>query len=352
VSKLFVQKSEKSNKWQTITRNKLIVIPVIIILIVLLTMLSFALYMRTFMYSQNQITKTTEFTISKGEDVRAVTKSLSEKKIIKKGWPFLLYLKYKGLSGQLIAGVYLIDPKLTPMEVADILTNGKVASKRITIPEGWTINEIGDYLEKNKIVTKKDFIAATKDKYNYDFLKSKPDNVGLEGYLFPDTYQISYRESSSDIINKMLKNFGKKTGDSQLTAEIAGSGMSLHQVITLASIVEREASKPEDRKVVAGIFLSRLQEGMPLQSDVTVLYALGVNKKTLTNEETQIASPYNTYVNKGLPIGPINNPGLDSIDAVLNPSMTEYRYFLAADGVVYYSKTLAEHQEKVAKYLQ
>jgi UPF0755 protein len=143
----------------------------------------------------------------------------------------------------------------------------------------------------------------------------------------------------------MLTNFDNKL-TSALKAEVAGSGMNLHQVLTLASIVEREASKPEDRKVVAGIFSARLKDDMPLQSDVTVLYVLGVKDKILTDADLKVVSPYNTYLNKGLPIGPINNPGIEAIEAVLNPTITEYRYFLAADGKVYYSKTLAEHQEK------
>lgn len=332
-------------------KSKLFIIITSICVFVLTILAVTTLYMNHFLHEKNNNKQAVEVVIVKGETVQKIAKGLKDKGVIEHDLPFLFYLKYKGLSGQLIAGEYQIQGSLTPLQVLDILTSGRVASKKITIPEGWTISDIGDYLQKNNIVTKEEFTAATKKQYNYDFLATKPANVGLEGYLFPDTYQISLKASAEDIVNKMLTNF-----DSRLTpdlkTEIAGSGMNLHQVLTMASIVEREVSKPEDRKVVAGIFSSRLKDGMPLQSDVTVLYSLGVKDKILTEADLKFASPYNTYLNKGLPIGPINNPGIDTIEATLKPTITEYRYFLAADGKVYYSKTLAEHQEKVTKYLQ
>ena len=303
------------------------------------------------MYSQNKVQKTTAFTIDKGEDVRLVVKNLSDANIINNDWPFLLYLKFKGLSSQLIAGEYQIGPKTTPMEVADILTNGRVASLKITIPEGWSNQQIADYLDKKNIVTKEDFLAATKKNYDYEFLKDKPSGTSLEGYLFPDTYQISYNAKSEDIINQMLKNFDKRVTP-QIRSEIKASDESLFDVLTLASVVEREVSKPEDRKVVAGIFLLRLKEGMALESCATIQYILGVNKMQFTYEETRTESPYNTYLNKGLPVGPISNPGIDSINAVLYPQITDYLFFLSADGITYYSKTLDEHEAKKNQYLQ
>lgn len=345
------QDPEKNGLNKKLWKKNILVVIGIICVSIMMFIGFFALYVNHYIHSKNNQKQETELIITDGEKVQTITKDLETKNLIKHDLLFVFYLKYKGLSNQLVAGEYRLQAGLTPLQIIDILTNGKVASRKITIPEGWTISEIGAYLEKNKIVTKKDFIAATKEKYTYDFLSTKPTDIGLEGYLFPDTYQVSYKATARDVVDKMLKNFDKKL-TSQLKSEIAGSGMNLHEIITLASIVEKEANKTEDRKIVAGIFLSRLKESMPLQSDVTVLYALGVNKKTLTTEETKIVSPYNTYLNVGLPIGPISNPGMDSIDAVLNPQITQYRYFLAANDVVYYSKTLAEHQEKVAKYLQ
>lgn len=362
MSKLFVQKKNdekiaeaKESKIidykKSFWKSKKFLITAGVIIVAFAVIGGSALYMNHFLHEKNNNKDVVDLVITKGETVQAITKDLQDKNLIERGLPFLFYLKYKGLSGQLIAGEYQIQTGLTPLQVLDILTSGRVASKKITIPEGWTISDIGDYLQKSKVVTKDEFIAATRKEYNYDFLSNKPASVGLEGYLFPDTYQVSLKASAEDIVNKMLTNFDNKL-TSALKAEVAGSGMNLHQVLTLASIVEREASKPEDRKVVAGIFSARLKDDMPLQSDVTVLYVLGVKDKILTDADLKVVSPYNTYLNKGLPIGPINNPGIEAIEAVLNPTITEYRYFLAADGKVYYSKTLAEHQEKVIKYLR
>lgn len=295
--------------------------------------------------------KEVEFVIKSGESVRSIAKRLEEEKVIRNDFPFLVYLKLKGIAGDLKAGVYRLSPTNTPKEVIDILTNGKVASKKITIPEGWTIKEMGQYLEKQGIVTQIEFEAATKQKYDFEFLKDLPAGASVEGFLFPDTYQIPYNANSEEIVRRMLENF-----DSKLTADmrrmINASGYNTYEVITLSSIVEKEVFKPVDRKVVAGIFLNRLNEGMKLQSDVTVNYTLDKAKEGITYEDIKIDTPYNTYVVSGLPFGPVGSPGIDSIWAVLSPEFTEFRYFLTAEGTTYYSKTLDEHEEKKARYLQ
>jgi UPF0755 protein len=291
------------------------------------------------------------FQVHAGDGLRVVTSDLSRDGIVPNNIYFILYLKLSGLSGTIQAGNYRLSPAMTPLTVADILTKGRVASKSITIPEGWTIDQIGSYLQNNNIVTKEEFIEATKKNYSYDFLKGKPADVGLEGFLFPDTYQVSVSVTADQIVKMMLDNFDKRV-TTDMRAAAQGSGYSVYQVVTLASIVEREVSKPEDRKVVAGIFLNRLNQGMKLQSDVTLEYALGVTKKTFTDEETQYPSPYNTYYVDGLPKGPICNPGLESINAVLYPQQTDFLYFLSVDGTTYFAKTLAEHEQNVAQYLK
>jgi UPF0755 protein len=294
--------------------------------------------------------KEIEFTIYKGEGVRTIAKNLEENKLIKNDFPLLVYLKLTGHAADLKAGLYKLSTTNTPLEVVDILTKGKVASRKITIPEGWDDEDIAKYLEEQGIVKKDDFIAATKEKYDYDFLAGQPEGSGVEGFLFPDTYQIPYHADSKYIINKMLENFDKRLG-SDVRSAISGSKYNIYQTVTLASIVEREVSKPEDRKTVAGIFLARLDEGQALQSDVTLQYIYGKEKKTFTYDETTVESLYNTYKYRGLPYGPICNPGLESINAVLNPSLTDFRYFLAADGKTYYSKTFEEHEANKQRYL-
>ena len=292
-----------------------------------------------------------DFKVAAGDGLRVITANLKQSEIVPNDVYFVLYLKLSGLSGTIQAGDYHLSASMTPLTIADILTKGRVASRTITIPEGWTVDQIGTYLEKQNVATKEEFTEATKKSYNYDFLKDKPADVGLEGFLFPDTYQVSVTASSDEIVKMMLDNFGRRvTPDMRAAAQ--GSGYNLYQIVTLASIVEKEVSKPEDRKVVAGIFFNRLSRGMQLQSDVTLQYALQTDQKTFSDAETKFVSPYNTYYVSGLPKGPISNPGLESINAVLYPETTDFLYFLAADGTTYYAKTLAEHEQNVAQYLK
>lgn len=290
------------------------------------------------------------FTVQNGQGLRVISENLKNSNLISSDLMFMIYLKLSGLSGTIKAGEYDISPSMPPVEIADILTKGRVTSKTITIPEGWTIAQIGSYLEQNGIVTKDSFVAATKDVYDYDFLEKKPAELSLEGFLFPDTYQVSVTSTPRSLVVMMLDNFGRRVTP-EMRAAAANSGIGLYGALTLASVVEKEANKPADRKIVAGIFVSRLNEGMRLQSDVTVAYGVGEDKKELTAADLQTESPYNTYLVDGLPVGPICNPGVESINAVLYPELTDFRYFIAANEQMFYAKTLDEHNINVAKYL-
>lgn len=298
----------------------------------------------------NKNAQPVSFVVSKGDGVRTVSAKLEDDRLISYDYAFMVYLKLSGLSSSIQAGDYSLSGNMTPLTIADILTKGKVSSKKITIPEGWTVDDIGTYLEKQGVTTKAEFDLAANKNYDYDFLADKPVESNLEGYLFPDTYQISATAKAEDIVKLMLDNFGDKLTPS-IRASISGSGMSTYETVTLASIVEREVSKPEDRKVVAGIFENRLNAGMALESCATIQYILKSDKPRFSYEETRVESPYNTYIQAGLPAGPIGNPGIDSIKAVLYPEKTSYIYFFSAKGITYYSKTLDEHEEKIAKYL-
>jgi len=318
----------------------------LVFLVALITFFIFSSFINTGNGGKND----TNFVVVNGQGLKVISTNLKTKNIISNDLLFMIYMKYAGLSGNIKAGDYILSPSMTPMQIADILSQGKVASRTITIPEGWTVAEIGTYLEKQGIVKKSDFVLASNKEYSYDFLSSKPADVGLEGFLFPDTYQISITADSESIIKTMLDNFGKKvTLDMRLAAK--QTGFSLYETITLASVVEEEANKPADRKIVAGIFISRLNEDMMLQSDVTVAYALGEDRKELTAADISLDSPYNTYVVAGLPKGPISNPGLESISAVIYPEITDFRYFIAANDQIYYAKNIEEHNANVAKYL-
>jgi UPF0755 protein len=318
------------------------------LLVVFLTIFSFFHYLNS---PAGKDKSQVSFTIKQGESVREIAQNLEEEKLIKNDFLLLVYLKISRASKSIMAGDYLISPSNTPLEIADILTKGKVASKKITIPEGWNINQIGEYLEKQGVCKKQDFLTATKKKYDYDFLKEVPQGASLEGFLFPDTYQISLKATADDVVKVMLSNFDKKL-TKEMRDRIVASKYNTYQTVTLASVVEREVPKPVDRQLVAGIFLKRLDEGMPLQSDVTVLFALNSTKKSITIEDTQVDSPYNTYKVTGLPYGPIDNPGVEAINAVLSPQGSDYLYFLAGnDGVTHYAKTLEEHEVNKQKYL-
>lgn len=290
--------------------------------------------------------------IEEGQGTQEIAGKLSEAGVLKNSFVFVLYLKYQKMAANIQAGEYEIPQNLTMIQLAGMITAGKTASTKITIPEGWTIAQIADYLEKNKVVSKEDFTSATKKKYNNDFLADKPADADLEGYLYPDTYLLSVRPTADEIVKKMLENFGKKLTP-EIRAKIKTSNMSTYEVITLASVVEREVANTEDRKIVAGIFLNRLNSDMPLESCATIQYILGENKKQFTYEETRTPSSYNTYINVGLPKGPIGNPSIDSIEAVLGPQKTDYNYFLTGnDGKTYFSKTLDEHEAKKQQYLR
>jgi len=340
LNKIFVQKNKKLIIAAAIVVGTLVT--------VLISMLGYYAYFLSTPLDKSATTTT--FVVTKGDGVRKISANLEEKKIISADFTFMVYLKLSGLSSSIQAGDYTLSGSMAPKTVADILTKGKVTSKKITIPEGWTNDDIGTYLEKQGVVKKADFDLATKKAYNYEFLADKPATSDLEGYLFPDTYQISATANADDIVRLMLENFDEKLTP-ELRSAIKGSGMSIHETVTLASVVEREVAKPEDRKVVAGIFENRLNSDMALESCATIQYILKSDKVRFSYEETRVESPYNTYLHPGLPVGPIGNPGIDSISAVLYPEKSSFLYFFAAKGTTYYSKTLDEHEAKIAKYL-
>lgn len=335
-----------------VQKNKKYIIPGFIVIgsIALLFALLLGYYLR-FIYTPMEKSGTEiNFQIVKGEGVREISANLEKQKLISEDITFMAYLRFTGLASNIQAGEYRLSATMSPRTIADILTSGKVASKKITIPEGWTIEDIGDYLEEQKVVSKTEFITATKQDYEYDFLKDKPTGQGLEGYLFPDTYQISATVTAESIVKLMLSNFDQHL-TSEIRTAISASGMDIFETVTLASVVEREVAKPEDRKTVAGVFLNRLNLGMALESCATIQYILKSNEVRFSYEQTRVESPYNTYINQGLPVGPIGNPGIDSIRAVLYPNKTGYLYFFSSEGITYYSKTLDEHEENISKYL-
>lgn len=331
--------------------KKLIIIGSIVagICLVLSVFVSYAQSMVTSPNSDD--TGSVNFIIESGQGSGDIATNLRDAGLLRNRFIFILYLNYIQAGDNLQAGEYDIPRNLTMVELADYISHGKEAENKITFPEGWTLEKMGVRLEANNVVTKADFLAATKKSYDFDFLKDKPAGVDLEGFLYPDTYIFERDITAEGVVEKMLTNFDKKLTP-EVEAKVAASDMNLYQVVTLASVVEREAVSEKDRRLVAGVFLKRLDIGMPLQSDVTVLYALGRDKGSVSLADTQVDSPYNTYRVAGLPLGPVCNPSMEAIEAVLNPTKSDYLYFLAApDGTVYYSSTVEGHNANKANYL-
>jgi UPF0755 protein len=188
-------------------------------------------------------------------------------------------------------------------------------------------------------------------KTDYEFLKDKPGGGNLEGFLFPDTYIFFKDASAVSIINRMLLNFDEKLSG-EMKGDIEKSGHSIYEVVTMASILEKEVKTKEDMKIASGIFWDRMEFGMPLQSCATVAYVLGKEKKQYSYDDTRTPSPYNTYINKGLPPGPIDNPGINALNAAIYPTKTDYIYFLTdpETGKTIFSKTIEEHEANKVKY--
>jgi UPF0755 protein len=224
----------------------------------------------------------------------------------------------------------------------------------ITIIEGWRAKEIANYLDEKGIVSEVDFlqeIETSKWKNDYDFLTNVSAKT-VEGFLFPDTYRIFADATASDIVKKMLDTFDSKL-TSQMRGDITSSGKNIFDVVILASIIEREVPNNDDKKIIADIFFKRIQAGIALQSDATVNYVTGQGRAQPTYKDLEVDSPYNTYKYRGLTPGPISNPGISSIEAVIYPTSNPYYYFLTTldDGTVIYGRTYEEHLNNKARYL-
>lgn len=242
------------------------------------------------------------------------------------------------------AGMYAFSPYMTADEVLKKLVNGETTTVKFTIPEGFGVKDIAERLDKEGIVDKEDFLNKAKDYAPYDYIKRDKDiRYACEGFLFPDTFEIHDAATVDSILKMMSEDF-----DNRLTPEMRARaeemGLSIFELVTLASLVEKEARFDEDRPIIAQVFLKRLSINMPLQSDTTLQYLLDGPKEDLSIEDTKIASPYNTYQNTGLPPGPIANPGIASIKAVLYPADTDYLYFVAdRNGHNHYTTNYSDH---------
>ncbi len=292
-------------------------------------------------------------TIPSGTGTGGIAQILAENNLISSTGVFKLQSKSKGYDGKYKAGQYSLSPGMSMEEIMELLLTGKADTLRFTIPEGYDIKRVTAKLAEEGLINQEAFLKEIESgQFDYEFLKDAPAGPDrLEGFLFPETYEIFATANEHDIIDKMLYQFNK-VFTAEYYARAEELGMSVREVITLASIIEREARVPEDRPIIASVFYNRLTIDMPLQSCATVQYILGEQKPVLSIKDTQIESPYNTYQNLGLPPGPIASPGADSIKAALYPADTNYLYFLAkGDGSHAFSSTYEQFLRDKAKYI-
>lgn len=301
-----------------------------------------------------------------GSNIDTISQTLEDKGVIRNAKIFKYYTKFKNASG-FQAGTYQIPPSMSIDDIIKSLKTGKVYRKadlQITIPEGLTLDQMGNIIAKNtdytskefmKLVTNEKFIKEMKAKYPETVTKDingKDIRYKLEGYLYPSTYDFFTKKPTlEEIVEKMIAQTDAIVRSYE--PQLKELGMTPHEFLTFASLLEREATAQTDRETIASVFNNRIEQGMPLQTDPTVLYALGEHKDRVLYKDLEVKNPYNTYLNKGLPPGPIANAGRASLDATVDPAKTKYLYFVAdKDGNNHFAETYSEHQNNVAKYIK
>ena len=288
------------------------------------------------------------FDIRQGETFASINARLKKQNLISDSRIFHRYSQINGLMRKFQAGQYEIRSQSNMLDILDTFIKGNSITISVTIPEGKNIYEIAEILDRQSVTSKKDFLRMVK---SLSFARSLniPGNT-LEGYLYPETYRFTPRSSAESVIRAMVGIFKQRTQDIDFSR--APQNLTPHQVIILASIVEKETGASRERATIAGVFVNRLRNKMRLQSDPTTIYGIFENfNGNLRKKHLLQKTPYNTYKINGLPIGPISNPGIESIRAVLSPAEHKYLYFVSRnDGIHVFSKSYRDHLKAVNKY--
>ena len=289
--------------------------------------------------------------ITGGMSTGEIADQLEEKGVINSSLKFRILSRLRGYDDKMKPGTYIFTTDMSYEEVFIKILSGEKYIVTLTIPEGFDVKQIAARLYESDLADKEDFLKAAKDFTPYPYMKKHLHVFfAAEGFLFPDTYEIESDASVEEILQILADEFDRKLTP-EMREKAEQMNLSIYDLTTLASLVEREVRYPEDRAVVAQVFLKRLQMKMPLQTDATLQYLMDTPKEDVSIEDTQINSPYNTYQHEGLPPGPIASPGIAAIEAVLNPADTEYLYFVAdRSGHNHYATTYEEHMELVNKY--
>lgn len=298
------------------------------------------------------------FIVRPGDSTTVIGQRLQQAGLVRDAELFRLYVRSVGADGRLEAGEFRLNAAMSTAQVADALQHGKAASTTITVREGLRMEEVAEVASISLGLRSEAFLSAARTaRFGYASLADRPPGAGLEGYLFPDTYQVAAAATVTDVLDLLLGTFDQRF-TAAMRQQAARRGQTVFQVVTLASLVEREAQLASERPIIASVYLNRLARGMALEADSTVQYALGFDPqskkwwRTLSLDDLRRpVGAYSTYLNRGLPPGPICNPGLASLQATLEPASTGYLYYYAkGDGSHAFATTFEEHQENMRKY--
>lgn len=313
-------------------------------------------------WGSSSMQKSGEITVDNGQPAGSVARELVDQGFMSRILPWRYYTWRLGAAGQIKAGTYRIEKGERVSAVLMRMTRGEVVPDELTItyPEGFTLDQIAERTAARQIGTKEDFLkaamAANFSSVSRGYLQPLPPGRTLEGYLFPDTYRVFADDTPKDVIERMLLNFERRLAGAGVATDLSGEiqrGRTTDEIIIMASILEREVNRDEDLAIVAGILWKRFDDGVGLDVDATVRYALGNWDELLTVQDLAVDSPYNTRKYRGLPPGPIGNPGLKAIRAALNSQASDYYYYLhAPDGQTIFAKTNDEHNRNKIKYLK
>jgi UPF0755 protein len=283
-----------------------------------------------------------------GQSLKTVADTLRQKKIIGNSLKFILIARMKGYDKRLKAGEYMLSAAMPPRKILEIMVKGTVRLYKLTVPEGYNLHQIAELVETLKLGTKSEFIKAATDTALVH--KSGLEADTFEGYLFPDTYYFPKDVSVEKIISSMVNRF-RSVFSPEWEARAKSLGFTVHQIVTLASIIEKETGAPFERPIISSVFHNRLKKNMRLESDPTVIYGIKNFDGNLTRKHLLTRTPYNTYAIRGLPAGPIANPGRMSLEAALHPEKTAFIYFVSKkDSTHHFSTNLEQHNRAVRKY--
>ncbi len=287
--------------------------------------------------------------IKPGMTLKQVAHLLADKELLSEPSTFMLYTYLQGEQNHIQAGEYRFSPSMPPRDILEALTSGMAVLYTVTIPEGYRITDIADLLEAKGLVDKPAFIEATR---NRELLESLHISSGsLEGYLYPETYKFSKAGGARRIVQTLLDTFKERVLQPERVQQAEAMQFTFHEIVTLASLIEKETGLGKERKLISSVFHNRLAKKMRLQTDPTVIYAMVNFDGNIRKKDLSIDSPYNTYKHFGLPPGPIASPGLESIQAALDPEETDFLYFVSRkDGSHQFSTNYKDHIRAVQKY--